>query len=29
MSPNYTQIGLGYVYAGGRGCFTAVFARPG
>ena len=29
MSPNYTQIGLGYIYAAGRGCFTAVFARPG
>ena len=29
MSPNYTQIGLGYIYAGNRGCFTAVFARPG
>jgi uncharacterized protein YkwD len=29
MSPNYTQIGLGYAYAGSRGCFTAVFARPG
>jgi uncharacterized protein YkwD len=29
MSPNYTQIGLGYAYANGRGCFTAVFARPG
>ena len=28
MSPNYTQIGLGYIYAGSRGCFTAVFARP-
>jgi len=29
MSPNYTQIGVGYAYASGRGCFTAVFARPG
>lgn len=29
MSPNYTQIGMGYIYAGNRGCFTAVFARPG
>jgi uncharacterized protein YkwD len=29
LSPNYTQIGLGYAYAGNRGCFTAVFARPG
>jgi uncharacterized protein YkwD len=29
MSPNYTQIGPGYIFAGNRGCFTAVFARPG
>jgi uncharacterized protein YkwD len=29
MSPNYTDIGLGYIYAASRGCFTAVFARPG
>ncbi|HMK08614.1 MAG TPA: CAP domain-containing protein [Anaerolineales bacterium] len=29
MSPNYTQIGMGYMYANGRGCFTADFARPG
>ncbi len=28
MSPNYTEIGLGYRYANGRGAFTAVFARP-
>jgi uncharacterized protein YkwD len=29
LSPNYTQIGVGYAYAGSRGCFAAVFARPG
>jgi uncharacterized protein YkwD len=28
MSPNYTEIGIGYRYANGRGAFTAVFARP-
>jgi len=31
MSPNYTEIGIGYRFnpATGRGYFTAVFARPG
>jgi uncharacterized protein YkwD len=31
LSPNYTQIGLGYMYLGSSsygGYFTAVFARP-
>ncbi|MEK6587433.1 MAG: CAP domain-containing protein, partial [Chloroflexota bacterium] len=31
LSPNYTEIGLGYIYVAGSpygGYFTAVFARP-
>jgi uncharacterized protein YkwD len=31
LSPNYTEIGLGYIYVTGSpygGYFTAVFAQP-